>query len=383
MSSGVGEAEFFRSYLGNCFGVLTARISHTLGLTGPAITTESGCSSSIVAVDLACKSLQRKETNISLACGVNLLIHPFTGKTMNTVLAPDGHCKTFDASADGFGRAEGCGVLVLKRYSDAVRDGDRVWGLIRGSAVVQEGASRSLGTPTKYCESLAMSLALKDARVEARDVSYVETHGTGTPVGDPLEYAAVAAVYSDGREDTLTIGSVKTNIGHTGIFLVKSLCNCLSETMLRNFHISKFLFSESCSGIAGIIKVILSMQNEVIPPHKNFTTLNPAINLDSIPAQIPLEAMEWKRDPAGKKHRIAGVSSFGITGTDAHAIIQETPILNHATLNLKNDVKTPRPFQILTLSGKNEEALDANLTQFKEFLETTSEKLVTQSFEVF
>lgn len=125
------------------------------------------------------------------------------------------------------------------------------------------------------------------------------------------------------------------------------------------------------------------MQNEVIPPHKNFTTLNPAINLDSIPAQIPLEAMEWKRDPAGKKHRIAGVSSFGITGTDAHAIIQETPILNHATLNLKNDVKTPRPFQILTLSGKNEEALDANLTQFKEFLETTSEKLVTQSFEVF
>lgn len=116
-TAGVGEAEFFRSYLGNSFGVLTARISHCLGLTGPSVSTESGCSSSIVAVDLACKSLLRRETDLSLACGVNLLIHPFTGKTMNTVLAPDGHCKTFDASADGFGRAEGCGVLVLKRYA--------------------------------------------------------------------------------------------------------------------------------------------------------------------------------------------------------------------------------------------------------------------------
>lgn len=126
---------------------------------------------------------------------------------------------------------------------------------------MQEGASRSLGTPTKYCEALAMKLALEEAKVEAKDVSFVETHGTGTPVGDPLEVAAVAQVYSEGREEPLTIGSVKTNIGHT----------------------------ESCSGIAGIVKVVLSMQHEVIPPHRNFTTLNPSINLDSIPARIPLQ----------------------------------------------------------------------------------------------
>jgi len=129
-NSGTAEDEFLRVYLGNSVGVITARISHCLGLTGPSISTESGCSSSIVAVDLACKSLLRNETDLSLACGVNLILHPFTGKSMNTVLAPDGHCKTFDASADGFARAEGCGVLVLKRYADAVRDGDRVWALI-------------------------------------------------------------------------------------------------------------------------------------------------------------------------------------------------------------------------------------------------------------
>jgi acyl transferase domain-containing protein len=133
-TAGLSETEFFRTYLGNSLGVITARISHCLGLTGPSIGTESGCSSSIVAVDLACKSLVRRETDLSLACGINLLIHPFTGKHMNTVLAPTGHCKTFDASADGFGRDEGCGVLVLKRYVYAVRDGDRVWAMIRGTA---------------------------------------------------------------------------------------------------------------------------------------------------------------------------------------------------------------------------------------------------------
>jgi thioester reductase-like protein len=338
------ESDFLRVYLGNSYGVLTARISHFLGLTGPSISTESGCSSSMVAVDLACKSLQLGETDISLACGINLMIRPFTGESMGTVLAPDGHCKTFDANADGFGRAEGCGVLILKRYADAVRDGDKVQALIRGSAVVQEGASRSLGTPTKYCEALAMRKALEDAGVEPKDVSYVEMHGTGTPVGDPLEVAAVAEVYAKQRSSPLTIGSVKTNIGHT----------------------------ESCSGIAGIIKVVLSMQNEMIPAHKNFETLNPAINLDSIPARIPLTAQEWKKNPEGKP-RIAGVSSFGITGTDTHVIVQEAPenSSNEQPLLLEPE----RSVHVLTLSARSEEALEEQIRKYRTFLGETTERL--------
>jgi thioester reductase-like protein len=338
------ESDFLRVYLGNSYGVLTARISHFLGLTGPSISTESGCSSSMVAIDLACKSLHLGETDISLACGINLLIRPFTGESIGTVLAPDGHCKTFDASADGFGRAEGCGVLVLKRYADAVRDGDKVHALIRGSAVVQEGASRSLGTPTKYCEALAMRKALEDAGVEPKDVDYVEMHGTGTPVGDPLEVAAVAEVYAKQRSSPLTIGSVKTNIGHT----------------------------ESCSGIAGIIKVVLSMQNEMIPAHKNFETLNPAINLDSIPAQIPLKAEEWKKNPEGKP-RIAGVSSFGITGTDAHVIVQEAPDYFSYEQPLLSEPE--RSVQVLTLSARSEESLEEQIRKYRTVLGETTERL--------
>jgi acyl transferase domain-containing protein len=240
---------------------------------------------------------------------------------MKTVLAPDFHCKTFDVSVDGFARAEACGVLVLKRYADAVRDGDRVHAIIRGSAVVQEGASKSLGTPTKYCESLAMKNALEKARANPKDVSFVETHGTGTQVGDPLEVAAMAEAYSAGRVDPLIIGSVKTNIGHT----------------------------ESCSGIAGIIKTVLCFKHEIIPPNKNFQTLNPAIDLDAIPAVIPLAAQPWKRNLDGKP-RVAGVSSFGITGTDTHVIMQDAPF--HQNENqFERELIQDMPLNILSLSA--------------------------------
>jgi acyl transferase domain-containing protein len=280
---------------------------------------------------------------ISLACGVNLLTYPFTTKTMKTVLAPDFHCKTFDVSADGFARAEGCGVLVLKRYADAVRDGDRVHAIIRGSAVVQEGASKSLGTPTKYCESMAMKNALEKARVDPKDVSFVETHGTGTQVGDPLEVAAMAEAYSVGRVDPLIIGSVKTNIGHT----------------------------ESCSGIAGIIKTVLCFKHEIIPPHKNFQTLNPAIDLEAIPAVIPLAAQPWKRNLDGKP-RVAGVSSFGITGTDTHVIMQDAPF--HQNENqFESELIQDMPLNILSLSAKTEEALDIKIKRFQEFILDSNE----------
>jgi acyl transferase domain-containing protein len=234
-------------------------------------------------------------------------------------------------------------VLVLKRYSDAVANGDRIWGLIRGSAVVQEGPSKMMGTPTVECEALAMSLALERAEVHPNEVSYVETHGTGTPVGDPLEVAAVTKAYSTkDRIDLLTIGSVKTNIGHT----------------------------ESVSGLAGIIKTLLSLKNEMIPPHLNFKTLSPDINLSAIPAQLPLQAIEWKKSK--NKPRIAGVSSFGITGTDAHVIIQETPDLD---LTTPSSISDSRIMKLFTLSGKSEESLMEQIKMYSTFLSETNSSL--------
>ncbi|CAL8129043.1 unnamed protein product [Orchesella dallaii] len=341
-----GNEDFFRTYMGTSIGAGAARISHLLGLVGPSIATESGCSSAIVAVHLACKSLERRETNLALACGVNLLLHPFDNNYIPIVLAPDGHCKTFDAKADGFGRAEGAGVLILKRLSDAIRDRDNIWGVIKGSAMTQEGASKSLGTPTIHCESLAMKQALQNARVDPAQVSYVEAHGTGTVVGDPMEVAAIAKAYhSKERKEPLLIGSVKTNVGHT----------------------------ESCSGITGIMKVLLAMKHEIIPPHRNFETLNPAIDLEAVPAKIPLEPVPWLKQEG--KSRLAGVSSFGITGTDSHVIIEEAPVVSASSLSVITMLERERPLNIMKITAKTEEALDILLDRFRNHLETCKDTL--------
>lgn len=213
-----GHNDFYRLYMGNSTGVCAARISYMLGLTGPSIATESGCSSAMVAAHLACKSLQLGETNLAIACGVNLLLHPFEWSELPMVFSPDGHSKTFSENADGFARAEGAGVLILKKLSDAINDGDRIWGLIRGSGLSQEGQTKSMGTPTVHSESLAMENALVDAGVKPVEVSFIEAHGTGTAVGDPMEIAAIAKAYHDpNRKEPMIIGSVKTNIGHTGL----------------------------------------------------------------------------------------------------------------------------------------------------------------------
>ncbi|CAL8140616.1 unnamed protein product [Orchesella dallaii] len=336
--SHAGNNEFYRMYMGNSIGAGAARISHLLGLTGPSIATESGCSSAMVALHLACKSLERRESDFALAAGVNLLLHPFNGEEMPMIFSQDGRCKTFDEKANGFARGEGCGVLVLKRLSDAIKDGDKIWSLIKGTGMTQEGISKSMGTPTVYCESLAMKRALNDARVDPAAVSYVEAHGTGTAVGDPMEIAAIAkAYYTPSRQDPLLIGSVKTNVGHT----------------------------ESCSGITGIMKVVLAMQHEIIPPHRNFETLNPAIDLNAVPAKIPLEPVSWPKNNAIP--RIAGVSSFGITGTDAHAIIEEAP---ERIPNPLCSSSLERPLHIMKITAKTDEALDILLENYKTHLTT-------------
>ncbi|CAL8087651.1 unnamed protein product [Orchesella dallaii] len=336
-----GEHGFYRKYMGNSIGAAAARISFLLGMTGPSISTESGCSSAMVGVHLACQSLRNGETNLALACGVNLLLEPFDYDMLPMALSPEGRCKTFDAKADGFARAEGVGVLVLKRISDAVKDGDRIWALLRGSGVSQEGLSKSMGTPTVHSETLAMTEALKDAGIEDPSlVSYVETHGTGTVVGDPIEVTAVAKAYhSKTREEPLLIGSVKTNVGHT----------------------------ESCSGITGIMKVVLAMHHQIIPPHRNFDTLNPAINLEAVPARIPLKCVEWKRCKG--KPRLAGVSSFGITGTDAHVVLEEPPLFPSRAVTCES--LKERPLHLMKISAKTDDALDLLLDRYKRHFSST------------
>ncbi len=212
------------------------------------------------------------------------------------MLSPDGRCKTFDAAADGYVRSEGCGILVLKRLSDAVRDGDRIRAVIRGSAVNQDGASSGLTVPNGGAQQRLITAALARAGVGGRDVDYLEAHGTGTALGDPIEVQAAAAVYGAGRDPNrpLLIGSVKTNIGHL----------------------------ESAAGVAGLIKVVLSLQHEILPQNLHFEKPSPHIPWDSLPVRVVDKAIPWQAD--GRPRR-AGVSSFGFTGTNAHVLIEEAP----------------------------------------------------------
>ncbi|XP_035713812.1 reducing polyketide synthase swnK [Folsomia candida] len=335
------DIEYIRCYMGNSLGPLTARISHFFELIGPSISMESGCSTSIAGVDIACDSLRNEACDVAIAIGVNLLLHPFTPGLLEGFVAQNGRCKTFDAEADGFGRAEGVGVLILKRLSNAVSDGDRIWGVIRGSAIVQEVTSRSMGTPSVNVEAKAMQLALNRAGILPDDVDYVETHGTGTPIGRrPHRVAAIAKIYSSIRREPLVIGSVKTNIGHT----------------------------ESVCGIAGIHKTVLSMHHNLIPKHLNFTQLNPEIDLAAIPAQLPLQAIPWERKNNGK-HRIAGINSFGITGAQAHLILEE-PRLQYAGKIFTS--RDSRQQKILTFSAKTEAALIAQVAAYRDFLDPSN-----------
>jgi 3-oxoacyl-(acyl-carrier-protein) synthase len=267
--------DFHHVILGNAFSATSARVSYFLGLNGPNVATESGCSSSMVSLHLACDSLKKRETDLALATGANLLIAHFPHSEV-AILAKDGHCKTFDEKADGFARAEGVAVLVLKRYSDALKDGDRILALIRGSALSNEGTTSSFGTPSKYCQQIAIRDALKVSKVHPADVDYIEAHGTGTPIGDPIEFAAISAGYKAERQNPIIVGSVKTNTGHT----------------------------ESAAGLAGIIKVILAMENEVIPAHRNLDVVNPNIDLESIPAVIPIHPIPWPRNNERKRWRV-------------------------------------------------------------------------------
>ena len=306
------------------------RISYGLGLQGPAVTVDTACSSSLVAVHQACQALRFGECDLALAGGANVLLSAKTAMTFSHahMLAPDGRCKTFDAAADGYVRGEGCGVIVVKRLADAIRDGDRIRAVIRGSAVNQDGASGGLTVPNGVAQQRVISEALACAGVAASDVGYLEAHGTGTSLGDPIEVQAAGAVLGDGRDASqpLLIGSVKTNIGHL----------------------------EAAAGIAGLIKVILSLEHEELPKHLNFRNPSPHIPWDRLPVRVVDEALPWARDG---RPRIAGVSSFGFSGTNSHIILEEAPAEVGQVAAAPVVPSDDRRFSVLPLSARSPEAL--------------------------
>jgi len=316
------------------------RLSYVFGLRGPCVAIDTACSSSLVALHLACQSLRAGECDMAVAGGVNVMLSPELSITFSKarMLAPDGRCKTFDAAANGYVRGEGAGVVVLKRLSDALAAGDRVLAVVRGSAVNQDGPSGGLTVPNGPSQQdvIRRALALGDVRPE--QVSYIEAHGTGTALGDPIEMGALGAVFG-GRGEPLWVGSVKTNVGHL----------------------------EGAAGIAGVMKVVLALNHQQIPPNLHFHTPSPRIPWSELPVEVPTRPTPW---PRAERPRLAGVSSFGFSGINAHVVIEEPPsgkgdrhLLCEAPGGSFRQ-KVPVPFSepeppcyLLPLSAKHPEAL--------------------------
>jgi acyl transferase domain-containing protein/acyl-CoA synthetase (AMP-forming)/AMP-acid ligase II/acyl carrier protein len=309
---------------GNALSIAANRISYLLDLRGPSVAVDTACSSSLVALHQAVRSLRTGESDAALVGGVNLILAPELTTTFARagMLAPDGRCKTFDAAANGYVRGEGCGVVVLKRWSDARRDGDRVLALVRGSAVNQDGRSNGLTAPNGPAQQAVVRAALQDAAVTPAQVGYVEAHGTGTSLGDPIELNSLREVLLEGRSAATPcrIGSLKTNIGHL----------------------------EAAAGIAGLIKVVLTLRHGVVPPHLHLRTVNPLIQLDGTPLSIPSAAVPWSGPD-----RVAGVSSFGFGGTNAHVV------LSAAEESVGAALAGTAPDHVLVLSARTEPALRA------------------------
>jgi len=307
---------------GTAHATAAGRLSFLLGLQGPAVAVDTACSSSLVAVHLACQALRAKESNLVLAGGVNRILTPEASITFSRarMLAPDGRCKTFDAAADGYGRAEGCGVVVLKRLSDALAANDTIWALIRGSAVNQDGRTSGLTVPNGPAQRAVIEAALRHAGLSPAEIGYVEAHGTGTALGDPIEVGALAQVFG-GRPQPVALGSVKTNIGHT----------------------------EGAAGIAGLIKAALCLHHGEVPASLHFHRLNPLIDQDAA-VRVPTRHGPWPQPG----RRAAGVSSFGFSGTNAHVVLEAAP-----STPAPVSAPTPRQPRLVVVSGASEAAVRA------------------------
>ncbi len=310
---------------GAAHAVIAGRLSYVFGLSGPSTVLDTACAAAASAIHLGCQSLRAGECDQAITGGINLLLVPEMARMLSTmqVMASDGRCKAFAADADGFVRAEGCGVIVLRRLSDALARHDPILGVIRGTAWNQDGKSGGLTAPNGAAQERVIRAALADARLSPDQISYVEAHGTGTALGDPIELAALGRVFDTAtRQHPLLVGSVKTNIGHL----------------------------EAAAGMPSVMKVLLAMQHEKIPPHLHAATLSPRIDWGALPLKVPTQAMDW---PQGTEPRIAGVSAFGISGTNVHMVIAEPPPMVEA------ESATSSSRTLLTLSAKSREALVA------------------------
>ncbi|GAB4152097.1 MAG: hypothetical protein Fur0021_16560 [Candidatus Promineifilaceae bacterium] len=335
MSNDYGEISRFAPALvdaytcpGNGYCIAANRISYVFDFRGPSVAVDTACSSSLVAVDLACASLGRGECDLAIAGGVNALLSPWGSIyfTKASLMSPTGHCKPFDASADGIVRGEGAGVVVLRRLADAIADGNAIYAVIHGTAVNQDGRSNGLTAPNRWSQEAVLRAAYERAGISPGMVQYVEAHGTGTPLGDPLEAKALGAVLADGRspEQPCLIGSVKSNMGHL----------------------------ESAAGIAGLIKVALALKHRAIPPSLHFHTPNPNIPFADLPLRVAQTLTPWPATgPA-----LAGVSSFGFGGTNAHVVVAEAPPL--PAVNALDPQKASRlKYHLLPLAARTPAAL--------------------------
>lgn len=325
---------------GNC--IAANRLSYSLDLRGPSVAVDTACSSSLVAVHLACQSLWQGESTLALAAGVNVLLLPtaMVGFTKSGFMAADGRCKTFDASADGYVRGEGVGVVVLKPLAQAEADGDRIYAVIRGSAVNQDGRSNGLTAPNPQAQAQVLRQAYDRAGISPAEISYIEAHGTGTKLGDPMEWKTLGQVLSENRspESTCAIGSVKTNIGHL----------------------------EAAAGIAGLIKVALALHHRQLPPSLHFHNPNPYLDLKTTPLQVQTQLEPWHSHELA----LAGVSSFGFGGTNAHVVLQAVA---PADEEQSNGNGSDRPIHLLTLTAKTDEALRQLASHYQQKLTELTE----------
>ena len=350
--TGVGPNEFYTkleqsgfsneelstySITGNVLNLIPGRVAYAFDFKGPSISVDTACSSSLVAIHYACQSLKNGEIDYALAGGVNVLLSPESNVTLckANALSPEGLCKTFDEHANGYARAEGCGVILLKRLSDALRDKDTILAVIKATAVNNDGKSAGLTVPNGISQEEVMMMALKHTDLSSSDISYIEAHGTGTPLGDPIEVHAINKVYGTHRspDNPLYLGAVKTNIGHL----------------------------ESASGVASIIKTVISLQNKKIYKHLNFHRLNPNIKISD--TRIVLQNTDWN---SNAKLRCAGVNAFGFSGTNAHVILQE-----FAQETAQRESK-PSNTNLLVLSAKSKASLDHLAKRYQQYLMNTT-----------
>jgi amino acid adenylation domain-containing protein/FkbM family methyltransferase len=321
----LGAVGAYQAMIGNDKDHLPTRVSYKLNLNGPSVNVQTACSTSLVAVHLACRALLDGETDIALAGGVSVAVPRRMGYLYEEggVTSPDGHCRAFDANARGTVGGDGLGIVVLKRLEDAVEDGDTIYAVIKGSAINNDGALKvGYTAPSVEGQRRVIEAALAAAGVSPETVGYVEAHGTGTALGDPIEIAALTQAFRDGtqQEGFCALGSVKTNIGHT----------------------------DAAAGVAGLLKTALALRHKLIPPTLHYERPNPEIDFEHSPFRVNTLLSEWK---AGAAPRRAGVSSFGMGGTNAHVVLEEAPP--------RPDSGEAKPYQLLVLSAKTDAALEA------------------------